>query len=461
MLQLARLLSTSSVCQKVTELQFPVPWGHIAAKSWGPREGRPVLCLHGWLDNANSFDRLIPRLPQECHYLAMDFPGHGLSSHRPPGEHYIFPAYVNDVLRVAKALDWKTFSILGHSMGGNVACLFSALFPEMVEKLVILDAYGFLPTETDEIPGLVRTGMEEMLGYESEARFYCRGKSTPQRRRVRELHPHTTTQSCTLTTQHRAAPSHHNTELHPHNTELHPHNTTQSCTLTELPPHNTELPPHTTTQSCTLTPQHRAAPSHHTTELHPHTTTQSCTLTTQSCPLTTHHRAAPSHNTELHPHNTELHPHTTTQSCTLTTHHRAAPSQHRAAPSPSHHNTDHNTELHPRPACAVFSTSTRFIYLQTNIVRITLEQSLQFQKRISASVLIVLAEEGIRKWNKQSLDEVLRGFRESLGESRFRLESVPGNHHVHLNQPENVASITGRFLSSSAWSSSIDTAAKL
>ncbi|XP_030882931.1 serine hydrolase-like protein 2 isoform X2 [Leptonychotes weddellii] len=102
------------------ELKLAVPWGHIAAKAWGSPHAPPVLCLHGWLDNANSFDRLIPLLPKDFHYVAMDFGGHGLSSHYSPGLPYYQENFVSDVRRVVAALKWKRFSIMGHSFGGVV-----------------------------------------------------------------------------------------------------------------------------------------------------------------------------------------------------------------------------------------------------------------------------------------------------------------------------------------------------
>ncbi|KAG9468674.1 serine hydrolase-like protein 2 [Eleutherodactylus coqui] len=131
------------------ELRFKVPWGHLAAKAWGTSEGRPVLCLHGWLDNANTFDKLIPLLPQECYFVALDFSGHGQSSHLPIGMRYQHLDYVTDVHRVVTSLGWRRFSILAHSMGGVVGGMFASVFPETVQHLILLDSYGFYPVGSD------------------------------------------------------------------------------------------------------------------------------------------------------------------------------------------------------------------------------------------------------------------------------------------------------------------------
>uniref|UniRef100_A0A8B9BJZ0 Serine hydrolase like 2 n=1 Tax=Anser brachyrhynchus TaxID=132585 RepID=A0A8B9BJZ0_9AVES len=152
-----------------SEVKFPVPWGHLAAKAWGPPEGHPVLCLHGWLDNANTFDRLIPLLPKDHHYVAMDFSGHGLSSHRPAGSPYHFLDYVSDVRRVAAALQWRRFTLMGHSMGGAVAGMFCFLYPEMVDKLILLENLGFLlaPEDTEAWLKSKRMVIDRLLSLEA------------------------------------------------------------------------------------------------------------------------------------------------------------------------------------------------------------------------------------------------------------------------------------------------------
>ncbi|XP_033089635.1 serine hydrolase-like protein 2 isoform X1 [Trachypithecus francoisi] len=153
----------------ISELKLAVPWGHIAAKAWGSLQGPPVLCLHGWLDNANSFDRLIPLLPQDFYYVAMDFGGHGLSSHYSPGVPYYQQTFVSEIRRVVAALKWNQFSILGHSFGGIVGGMFSCIFPEMVNKLILLDS-PLLLLESSEVENLLtykRRAIEHVLQVEA------------------------------------------------------------------------------------------------------------------------------------------------------------------------------------------------------------------------------------------------------------------------------------------------------
>ncbi|XP_006934202.3 serine hydrolase-like protein 2 isoform X2 [Felis catus] len=152
-----------------SEMKLAVPWGHIAAKLWGSQQGPPVLCLHGWLDNANSFDRLIPLLPKDFHYVAMDFGGHGLSSHYSPGLPYYQQNFVIEVQRVVAALKWNRFSIMGHSFGGIVGGMYSCTFPKMVDKLILLDTFPFALDykESENLLTYKRRMIEHMLQIEA------------------------------------------------------------------------------------------------------------------------------------------------------------------------------------------------------------------------------------------------------------------------------------------------------
>ena len=86
--------------------------------------------------------RLVHYLPEDIHFIAIDFPGHGKSSHRWPGMPYIHFEYIADVKKVVSQLGWERFTIIGHSMGANVASLYAGTFPFEVEKLILLDFGG-------------------------------------------------------------------------------------------------------------------------------------------------------------------------------------------------------------------------------------------------------------------------------------------------------------------------------
>ncbi len=128
------------------DITIPLDFGTIAAKAWGDESGQPVLALHGWLDNASTFDLLIPILLEKnpnLYFVAMDFPGHGLSDHIPPNYSMNFMEYVGCVLAVLDKLQWtKDIILLAHSMGSSVAVLVAGIHSTRFRQLILLEGNG-------------------------------------------------------------------------------------------------------------------------------------------------------------------------------------------------------------------------------------------------------------------------------------------------------------------------------
>ena len=143
------------------ELELRTPYLRLTARAWGPADGVPVLALHGWLDNAASFDALAPRLP-ETRLVALDLPGHGGSEPRPPGVHYHFVDFIPDVVAAADALGWTRFALLGHSLGGGIASFTAAILPERVTRLAMIEGLGPPTSNPDESPSHLRKALVQM-----------------------------------------------------------------------------------------------------------------------------------------------------------------------------------------------------------------------------------------------------------------------------------------------------------
>jgi len=77
-----------NISGEAQELRIPVPYGHIAGKAWGDPSGKPILGLHGWLDNAGTFDHLAPLINEGYYLVSVDQAGHGLTSKFPTGMQY-------------------------------------------------------------------------------------------------------------------------------------------------------------------------------------------------------------------------------------------------------------------------------------------------------------------------------------------------------------------------------------
>ena len=130
------------------QLRFTVDGLTIAGMAWGPADGHPVLALHGWLDNAASFEVLAPQL-EGCRVVALDLTGHGLSDHRSKDATYLIWDDIPQILEVIRQLGWTGCIMLGHSRGAAISTILTSAMPDRVKALITLD--GLVPTpQADE-----------------------------------------------------------------------------------------------------------------------------------------------------------------------------------------------------------------------------------------------------------------------------------------------------------------------
>ena len=137
----------------------PVEWRvnglRIAGMAWGQPDRKPLLALHGWLDNAASFAVLAPLLEQ-YYLVSLDLTGHGHSDWRSADAGYQIWDDLPELIGVLDALGWKHFCLMGHSRGAIISCLLASILPERVERLVLLDAVLPEPVAEDLFPAQMR-----------------------------------------------------------------------------------------------------------------------------------------------------------------------------------------------------------------------------------------------------------------------------------------------------------------
>jgi len=151
------------------DVEIRLPHLTLAARAWGEAQLPKLLALHGWLDNAATFDRLAPLLCEHFHIVALDLPGHGRSDWRPPGAWYHYVDYLGDTLAAADALGWTRFGLLGHSLGGAVASMLAAACPQRIERLFLIEALGPLTAAVDQTLTLLQRAISQRHGLPAKA----------------------------------------------------------------------------------------------------------------------------------------------------------------------------------------------------------------------------------------------------------------------------------------------------
>jgi 2-succinyl-6-hydroxy-2,4-cyclohexadiene-1-carboxylate synthase len=107
--------------------------------------GQTILCLHGRWGRGETWVDFIHRYGAKYRILAPDQRGHGLSSK--PISSYSADQMARDMIALLKHLSIGSAIVVGHSMGGHIAGLMAACYPEHVSALAILDKSAAGPAE--------------------------------------------------------------------------------------------------------------------------------------------------------------------------------------------------------------------------------------------------------------------------------------------------------------------------
>ncbi len=132
---------------------------------WGNEGAPPLLLLHGGRDHARSWDWVAEALSDAFHVIAADLRGHGDSGWSPDGD-YSMQSLVYDFAELIHQLKLASVTIVGHSLGGNIALRYAGLYPGNVRKLVAIEGLGPSPkmqAERDKVslPERMRNWIDE------------------------------------------------------------------------------------------------------------------------------------------------------------------------------------------------------------------------------------------------------------------------------------------------------------
>jgi pimeloyl-ACP methyl ester carboxylesterase len=123
---------------------FATPHLRLHYAEWENPGAPTLVLLHGGRDHCRSWDWVAHELSKDWRIIAPDLRGHGDSEWSREGNYNLL-AFVHDFVQLAQHLDAYPLTIVGHSLGGNIAVRFTGLYPDRVHKLVSIEGLGLPP----------------------------------------------------------------------------------------------------------------------------------------------------------------------------------------------------------------------------------------------------------------------------------------------------------------------------
>lgn len=111
---------------------------------WGNPDRPTLILVHGGLDHCRNWDWVAQALRHDWHIVAPDLRGHGDSDWNTDGT-YTMAGYIYDLAQLVCELGDAPVTLVGHSLGGNIALRYSGIFPDKVRQVVAIEGLGPSP----------------------------------------------------------------------------------------------------------------------------------------------------------------------------------------------------------------------------------------------------------------------------------------------------------------------------
>ncbi len=154
--------------RQVSQNQWVSLRGHqYHVRQWGSPDHAsanlpPLVMVHGWMDVAASYQFVVDALKQDRWVLAPDWRGFGETT-GPYCDHYVFADYLADLdFLLDHFVGDRLIDLVGHSMGGNIAMMYSGARPERIRRLVNLEGFGLAQTKPEHSPARYAEWMGEL-----------------------------------------------------------------------------------------------------------------------------------------------------------------------------------------------------------------------------------------------------------------------------------------------------------
>lgn len=170
-----------------TSQRQPLEMAYLDVPASGQANGKTIVLLHGKNFCAGTWEATISALTQAGYrVIAPDQIGFCKSS-KPETYQFSFQQLAANTSGLLKSLGIERAVVLGHSMGGMLAARFALMYPQVVERLVMVNPLGLEDWQAKGVPyatldaafqGELKTSAESIKAY--QLRFYYNGNWKPE-----------------------------------------------------------------------------------------------------------------------------------------------------------------------------------------------------------------------------------------------------------------------------------------